>query len=66
MKRAVLSFPSIPCDLLDSGKNRSEDSVPILAEITNISRNPPIYVIGENGKGTTKVSAHPHIPPTKG
>ena len=68
MKRALLKFPSIPGDLLDSGKR--EDFVPILQDSppnNAISgRVPPIYVIGENGKSTTKISTHPHIPPSKG
>lgn len=74
MKRAFLSFPSIPCDLLDSGKNK-EDTIPIIPPTTTNSNgttitggrnNPPIYVIGENGKNSTKVSSYPHVPPTKG
>ncbi|KAI9562460.1 hypothetical protein GHT06_009893 [Daphnia sinensis] len=69
MKRALLNFPSIPCDLLDSSKR--EDFAPILQEsvpanIAPNGRTPPIYVIGENGKTTTKISPHPHIPPSKG
>lgn len=65
MKRALLNFPSIPCDLLDSSSSKKEDFVPILLD-SGGGRTPPIYVIGENGKNTTKISPHPHIPPTKG
>lgn len=68
MKRALMNFPSIPCDLLDSSKR--EDTSPILQDNVTIGhgggRTPPIYVIGENGRNVTKISPHPHVPPTKG
>lgn len=74
MKRAVLNFPSVTCDLLDSSKK--EDAVPILLDISSSSgtsggsgnlagRTPPIYVIGENGKNVGKVNCHSHPTPTK-
>ena len=62
MKRSILNFPSIPSDLLDT---RKDESQPILPDQVR-SSHPPIYVIGENGKNVTKVSSHPHVPPTKG
>ena len=64
MKRTILNLASIPCDLLD-GSRKDDCHAPILAADQRIY-SPPIYVIGENGKNVTKVSAHPHIPPTKG